>query len=213
MRSFTCLLLKVYADSVMALHQNDPMIYCAFDLNSLADSLFWYAMLTELSNRQGEICGSGLPTLSTEEERERKDTYMIWYDKRSCEIEEQKHFEEKHCFTKHFRLNVWLAACLSAEITIFMPDNHESLICQLVGRSIPIKKRHLSDTHRVRERAMKINFVMCTFNTILVCPLSTLIPSNKIATQALSEQWAHSFFRINRVFVIESLLWITCHVV
>lgn len=52
----------------------------------------------------------------------------------------KKHFEEKYCFTKHLRLTIaaWLPACLWESQYTTMPDNRESLICQLVGRSVDV---------------------------------------------------------------------------
>lgn len=128
-----------------------------------------HAMLVECLcewTMRTQVCGYGLP-------RER------WESKKT---QTKTHFEEKYCFTKCFRLAIvaWLPACLWKSQYSTMPDNHESLICQLVGRSMSIKKHHLS------ERTKKINFAICVHAQHHTCLSLRRHRPNKTATQALS---------------------------
>lgn len=170
----------MYADFVMALHQNDPMIYCAFHSNSLAvapfDTCNASRMLVWMDKENTSVrlwFTNNHLHIYTGRERER------WESKKT---QTKTHFEEKYCFTKCFRLAIvaWLPACLWKSQYSTMPDNHESLICQLVGRSMSIKKHHLS------ERTEKINFAICVHAQHHTCLSLRRHRPNKTATQALS---------------------------
>lgn len=158
--------------------------------------LFWCAMLAN-RQRYRSVAVVYQHHLRRERERERESFFS-----RAC-LKAHKRFEEQHCFTKHSRLASHLAACLSAQITIHrMPDNHESLICQLVGWSIG--RCPLRNTTCQRRKNQFCN--VCALNTAYSSVFRSRLLTNPTKLQL--QHCAHSmFFRINRIFVVKTL-WI-----
>lgn len=116
----------------MVLHQNDPMIYCAFQSYSVADS----------SNGMCNTSG------------------QLWF----ADVIHRDVHKNSIVLQNILGLVGWLPGCRFAQISILMPDYHESLICQLVWSVVSSVDAHL-EMSLVGEN--KINFLMCVVYSTL----------------------------------------------